>query len=905
MLCIIFTLLLLLITHADALRGSQRVYRHKRSSGLSRGGLVRLQSQELSTGNGISTNSTENGASLSGTHGSILPSEAWGGMAPLQPEAYEPGGNMDILEESAPTVVIDASTLNEKWIDICVEQSRPQDMDKYALRTILPLLLREDSVLELHSDRGESSTDEEVFITEQELKKVWARASHTAMGKPESSFTIEEALLLLPDEEADDVMFDGAHDGSVAAEAAALLKSEDTELYITEQELESVWKNRGEVQWGLPRQEFDPETALLLLDTDEDEEVYMMEERERERQEAEEAEAEEAEAEEGGGLTGEDPPVSTDTPSGETSSTLDHDETDSAREEGDEEGGGNLGAYAMVEDSEASEARFDPTEAAIAAEEAMYVSGGKRVKDWVDKKYNARSDAFLRDQIRRMHADLDGHAYLRPAWKKNRHILTPDIDTQSFMGDMMMSNLYMTTRVPANWNDPELEDMSQTYHECGTMAWPGEEETDYNAITQVWDYLQLPFSPENVLHALEELAAERGVAFEDISRDLGVTVSDGEKIDAGLRLSITPAGSATGSGRFVDVDESGEGRWGGGQELLDDDDFRLQENVASTTSGEGGGDALDVDKFFSQLSGGGTDDEDEEEEVLREITSPLEPTETNPRLIRKPKFATPSAWVDDNPEFATHVDFDRWSQHLARPTDSENDSDHTLSKEWYDADDSVWIDDIAVANSVKHLIDVTDDTLTDHLEITQGLDELKMWRRAIAFKFSGGEEGDQDEVEAIPAHLTPDKEDGVVYSDELIEMKGRVTLAAHLPPPAELFADDKFDHNDEFTTINKIGTVREQYDWAVGSRDPADMIIDESILGKIGSVLLYVNHAAELVSTKDNVLVFDYKGQMRHIVGIRAAMMSICRDVCPEITDIRLETERNSDKFDGTFIATK
>ena len=45
--------------------------------------------------------------------------------------------------------------------------------------------------------------------------------------------------------------------------------------------------------------------------------------------------------------------------------------------------------------------------------------------------------------------------YSRPGWKNSRNILTPDIDHQEFMGDMMLSNTYMTTRIPANWNDPE------------------------------------------------------------------------------------------------------------------------------------------------------------------------------------------------------------------------------------------------------------------------------------------------------------------------------------------------------------------------------------------------------------------------------------------------------------------
>ena len=39
--------------------------------------------------------------------------------------------------------------------------------------------------------------------------------------------------------------------------------------------------------------------------------------------------------------------------------------------------------------------------------------------------------------------------------KKERMFLTPDIDTQEFLGDIMFSNTYLTQRIPANWEDPE------------------------------------------------------------------------------------------------------------------------------------------------------------------------------------------------------------------------------------------------------------------------------------------------------------------------------------------------------------------------------------------------------------------------------------------------------------------
>ena len=82
-------------------------------------------------------------------------------------------------------------------------------------------------------------------------------------------------------------------------------------------------------------------------------------------------------------------------------------------------------------------------------------------------------------------------------------------------------------------------------------------------------------------------------------------------------------------------------------------------------------------------------------------------------------------------------------------------------------------------------------------------------------------------------------------------------------------------------------------------------MIEEAVLAKIGPVLKYVNHAADLLSTRDPVLVVDYRGQMRHIVGIRSAMLELCKECAPEIVDIRLETERGSDKFDGAFPDTQ
>jgi hypothetical protein len=75
----------------------------------------------------------------------------------------------------------------------------------------------------------------------------------------------------------------------------------------------------------------------------------------------------------------------------------------------------------------------------------------------------------------------------------------------------------------------------------------------------------------------------------------------------------------------------------------------------------------------------------------------------------------------------------------------------------------------------------------------------------------GGEEG--YDREPIPGYLTPDIDRGVIYSDELIEMKGKLTLHMYQDPPHILYANDSFTHNQEFETMNKIGTIRDQYEW--------------------------------------------------------------------------------------------
>lgn len=202
------------------------------------------------------------------------------------------------------------------------------------------------------------------------------------------------------------------------------------------------------------------------------------------------------------------------------------------------------------------------------------------------------------------------------------------------------------------------------------------------------------------------------------------------------------------------------------------------------------------------------------------------------------KFITPQQWLD-NPEHRNHVGYEIWSK--SRP-------------ELFD--DTVWSwEDLAMSMSLDHLRNVSDYFLQDHYDLIRAADERAHWDRIIYSKLLGV----NYTKEEIPPNLTPDINRGVVYSDNVIEMKGKMTLEAYLPPPAELFKDDKFTYNEKLETLNKIGTIREQYDWAPTVK-PEDCEIDEDIQNKISPLISYLNHAAQLISTKvkSESFIWDY-----------------------------------------------
>ena len=676
---------------------------------------------------------------------------------------------------NAPCVSITVEELQAKWIDICIEQSRPKDMDMFCLRSVLPLLLREDTIVHFINKTAEEADSNQIYVTEQELKRLWTEASTSALGKAVDKFSVEEALLLLTDDD-DDALLDSApeedqDDGLVISssseEDGSLLIEDKREYYVTRQELERLWGERAAVPWGLPAREFDEKLSLLLL-IDDDE--------------------------------GDD--------DGEYSSSIDRGDT------------------------------VDPISSPITYDPPYPVDA--------DAGLNSVSDVEeINSAVLEMHQFLDDPSYVRPAWRKDRHILTPDIDTQRFMGDIMMSNTYMTQRIPANWNDPEQEDMSEYYLASGSMALPGEPETDFNEKISIWDALSLP--ADGVWAPLPTVNA--AAAASPRARE-AAPKPDWASVDMSTLDPLTDVSLAAPLSRQEQEEAAAT----------------LSDNVlASATRADG---SVDVAAFLEDFSRINFPPEQEEEEEEGEDTVGIYQTPEAPR--NSPKWVTPPEWLS-RPDFRLHAGFDEWERYDVN--------------EFFGADEAPWEEDLHYLRAVQHLSRVTDEYLEDHAAVSRRIDDYKFWQRQLQHGLTGHGEVDAKTgrlQEEIPIYLTPDANRGVEYGDEVIEMKSKMTLHVAMPRPAELFAEDRFEHNDEFETMNKIGTVRVQYDW----QPDASLLpykIEADVAAKLAPVIRFVNHAAKLRSTKDGVVIFDYLGQMRHLIGIRDFMLRIAKDCYPQI----------------------
>lgn len=204
-------------------------------------------------------------------------------------------------------------------------------------------------------------------------------------------------------------------------------------------------------------------------------------------------------------------------------------------------------------------------------------------------------------------------------------------------------------------------------------------------------------------------------------------------------------------------------------------------------------------------------------------------------LVIQRQWKTPLAWLE-NEDFHNHVPFEVWGNY-----DQKLVVDH---------DDEVWDEDMYSKMAVNRLRNLTNFYLRDHLLIADKLNTIASKKRYLEELLDTNDMSlSYPTNQSIPNYLIPDKNRGVVYSDNLMELKSRIVLAPAVLPPKEAFGHEEFGYNDEVKPVNLVGTVRAQYDWTP-DESLLPYSIEKSKLSYIQPILHFMGNVAELKSTK-------------------------------------------------------
>jgi len=137
-----------------------------------------------------------------------LPRDSFKEGPPDTPDDGSGIKSLDVLEENSPVTILTVEELKSKWIDICIEQNTPEAIDTFSIAAVLPLVVRENEMVQLVNKTAEAVessllTDDSAieYVTEQELERIWRESSLLPMGKGVNTYDCKSALLLLRDDE--------------------------------------------------------------------------------------------------------------------------------------------------------------------------------------------------------------------------------------------------------------------------------------------------------------------------------------------------------------------------------------------------------------------------------------------------------------------------------------------------------------------------------------------------------------------------------------------------------------------------------------------------------------------------------------------------------------------------------
>jgi hypothetical protein len=133
-------------------------------------------------------------------------------------------------------MIMSVEELQSKWIDVCIERSStPQEMNAFTIMKALPLILQEDMHVVLVNKTLEAINQqsvEDIYVTEQELQRIWVETSSLPFGKPIHLYNTKDALLLLVEDD-----LSAMDDDAVENVSMSTTQSDDKEvdiIYVTD-----------------------------------------------------------------------------------------------------------------------------------------------------------------------------------------------------------------------------------------------------------------------------------------------------------------------------------------------------------------------------------------------------------------------------------------------------------------------------------------------------------------------------------------------------------------------------------------------------------------------------------------------------------------------------------------------
>ena len=151
--------------------------------------------------------------------------------------------------------------------------------------------------------------------------------------------------------------------------------------------------------------------------------------------------------------------------------------------------------------------------------------------------------------------------------------------------------------------------------------------------------------------------------------------------------------------------------------------------------------------------------------------------------------------------------------------------------------------------------------------------------------------------EEVPAQFTPDKDRGVKYSSEIFESNAQYLLIPKRKSLEELYPNANWEQTKTIPYEGGPGSVIESYEWEP-RQDLLPYLIEPEKVEIIRPIIRYLNFEAKLLSTKNDIFVFEYFGLMKNIIPIRNGVLEMTKDFYPQVKDVRLETIRAFDQFD-------